>query len=64
MFGLNKKLLGETKYSLVDFCREVKAPIEGLGVINGYQIEVERGGYLLFKRTEKTNEFEILEEKQ
>jgi hypothetical protein len=27
-------------------------------------VEVERGGYLLFKKSEKTNEFELLEEKK
>ena len=66
VFGLNKKLIGNAKYSLVDFAKDVKAGIEGLNPVKHFKVEVERGGYLLFKRLlrEMTNEFEILGERE
>jgi hypothetical protein len=33
LFGVNKKLFGESKYGLLDFSKDVKGPIEGLGII-------------------------------
>ena len=33
LFGLNKKLFGNPKYSLIDFSKDVKQYIESLGVV-------------------------------
>jgi hypothetical protein len=55
IYGVNKKLFGNAKYSLVDFAKDVKAGIEGLNPITHFKVEVERGGYLFFRRMPKDN---------
>ena len=57
VFGINKKLFGNAKYGLVDFAKDVKEGVEGLSPVNGFKLEVERGGYLFFKRNDNTTEF-------
>ena len=53
VYGLNKKLIGDPKYSLPDFVKDVKEKVEGLNPIEGFKVEVERGGYLFFRRVPK-----------
>ena len=33
LYGLNKKLFGNAKYSLIDFSKDLKPFVEGLGLI-------------------------------
>ena len=63
VFGLNKKVMAQHKYNLHQFCKDFAPAINDLPNIEGYKLELERGGYLLFKiENAKTNEFEVLGE--
>ena len=53
VYGINKKIIGDCKYTLVEFAKDVKGGIEGLNPIHGFKVEVERGGYLFFRRVPK-----------
>ena len=66
IFGLNKKIIGDCKYTLLQFAKDVKEGVEGLNPIHGFKVEVERGGYLFFRRVPKdhTNQYEILGDHQ
>ena len=38
VYGLNKKLIGDPKYSLPDFVKDVKEKVEGLNPIEGFKV--------------------------
>ena len=38
VYGINKKLFGNQKYSLVEFAKDVKNGIESLNPVNGFRV--------------------------
>ena len=38
VYGINKKLFGNQKYSLIDFAKDVKNGIEALNPVNGFRV--------------------------
>ena len=56
LFGVNKGLMVNRKLSLHDFIKSISPAVAQLSHIEGYRLELERGGYLLFKLEQaKTN---------
>lgn len=47
LFGVNKKLFKDKKYTLQEFVKDVKHMLINVGSCEQYKVDVEAGGYLL-----------------